>query len=115
MVMIVCFIWHIFYSSTDVSLDNVTTDKASITEYQENNYKRAIVICNPEDIVEIYDISYITGASSKVVNYMYYKGEEIWIKNSNYYYNYDINWVEVVDLNGFNLGYIDDRYISLID
>lgn len=115
MVVIVCFIGHIFYSSTDVSLGNVTTDKASITECQENNCKSAIVICNPEDIVEIYDISYITGASSKVVNYTYHKGEEIWIKNSNYYYNYDINWIEVVDLNGFNLGYIDDRYIFLID
>lgn len=93
---------------------NSIAETVSINEIKKE-YKKAIITCSPEDIVEIYDISYVIGDSNKVVNYQCYTGEEILIDNQNYYYSYNIRWLKVVDSSGFDLGYVDDRYIDFKD
>lgn len=92
-----------------------TISQTDYDDKTQRDYIKAVIVCNPENIVEIYDISYVTGDSNKVVNCKYYTGEEILINTQKYYYSYDITWLEVVDLNGNNLGYVDYRYVYLVD
>ena len=91
-----------------------TISQTDYDDKTQGDYTKAVIVCNPENIVEIYDISYVTGISNKVANCKYYTGDEILINQQKYYFNYDITWVEVVDSNGNNLGYVDSKYIYIL-